>query len=223
MVFVDRSSGVDTINVFIPSNDAENNVTSTTADSSLNQSQPVAETSNPTTNETNNNTQPENTNTTTFLNSATENADTTSHAIENPFYKSNDQNTAAENTTSTVTPVTENSAEGSVSSNQPKITNSVNDLCIKMISDDELAKMKRKMFVQDNDDKMVQTAIKYLGNKCITTDQVKELGNIFSSDDGRYNLYDALYKSVYDYGNYAKLESQIIDPYYKRRFEAMLK
>jgi hypothetical protein len=79
------------------------------------------------------------------------------------------------------------------------------------------------MFVQDNENEMVQTAVKYLSNKCITTDQVKDLGNIFSSDDGRYSLYDALYKNVYDYGNYANLENQIIDPYYKLRFEAMLK
>lgn len=221
IVFVDRSSGVDTISVFIPSNDTGNDVSSATADSNLNQSQPVTETSNPPANEANTNTQPENT--TTFLNSTTGNTDTTSHATENPFYKSDNQNIAADNTASVVTPVTENSAGETESSNQQKTTNAVNDLCIKMISDDDLAKMKRKMFVQDNDNEMVQTAIKYLGNKCITTDQVKGLGNIFSSDDGRYNLYDALYNRVYDYGNYAKLESQIIDPYYKRRFEAMLK
>ena len=92
-----------------------------------------------------------------------------------------------------------------------------------MISDNDLDKLKRKMFVQNNERDMVQAALKYLSNKCITTDQVKELGNIFSSDDGRYSLYDALYKNVYDYGNYANLESQIIDPYYRRRFEAMLK
>ena len=92
-----------------------------------------------------------------------------------------------------------------------------------MISDNDLDKIKRKMFVQNNDNDMVQTAVKYLNNKCLTTDQVKTLGNIFSSDDGRYSLYDALYKNVYDYGNYASLESQIIDPYYKRRFKAMLR
>ena len=37
------------------------------------------------------------------------------------------------------------------------------------------------------------TAIKYVQKKCITTDQVKLLGNLFVSDDGRYSLYDALY------------------------------
>ena len=92
-----------------------------------------------------------------------------------------------------------------------------------MISDKDFDKLKRKMFVQNGDNDMVQTALKYVANKCITTDQVQTLGSIFLSDDGRYNLYDALYRHVYDYGNYPALESQIIDPYYKRRFEALLR
>jgi hypothetical protein len=224
MVFVDRSSGIDTINVFVPSNDSENNNASTVAgntDTSHQQSS-VAEAQNIPAKETNSNTQTTDTTSTTFLNSPTGNIDTTSHAIENPFYKSNNQ-TTTDNNTSAVTPVTTSSPVATENSNQPKTTNAVNELCIKMISDNDLAKLKRKMFVQDNENEMVQTAVKYLSNKCITTDQVKDLGNIFSSDDGRYSLYDALYKNVYDYGNYANLENQIIDPYYKRRFEAMLK
>jgi len=79
------------------------------------------------------------------------------------------------------------------------------------------------MFSQDNDEDMVQYAVKAVSKKCITTDQVKTLGSLFSSDDGRYSLYDALYKYVYDYGNYPGLESQILDPYYKKRFAAMLR
>ena len=222
MVFVDRSSGVDTINVFVPSNDSENNnaPAATANTDSINQpSSSVAEAQNVPANETNNNTQTTDTTSTTFLNSSTGNIDTTSHAIDNPFYKSNSQNS----NTNITAPVTTSSPVATENSNQPKTTNAVNELCIKMISDNDLAKLKRKMFVQDNENEMVQTAVKYLSNKCITTDQVKDLGNIFSSDDGRYNLYDALYKNVYDYGNYTNLENQIIDPYYKRRFEAMLK
>jgi hypothetical protein len=92
-----------------------------------------------------------------------------------------------------------------------------------MISDEELNKLKRKMFTQNNDNEMIQYALKYVNKKCITTDQVKALGSLFSSDDGRYNLYDAMYKHVYDYGNYSRLEELILDPYYKKRFAAMLR
>ena len=79
------------------------------------------------------------------------------------------------------------------------------------------------MFIQDNDNEMIQYALKYVNKKCITTDQVKTLGSLFSSDDGRYNLYDAMYKHVYDYGNYPRLADLILDPYYKKRFAAMLR
>lgn len=225
MVFVDRSSGVDTINVFVPSTDTiNNNVTAETTheDSMINQPQNENEALNKPV---------ENTDTqTTALNESSQQiTDTSAHAVGNPFYKANDQNT----NTNTVTPADTNASVANANStvanenlNQPKTTplsGAVNELCIKMISDNDFDKLKRKMFVQNNDHDMVQAALKYLSNKCITTDQVKELGNIFSSDDGRYNLYDALYKNTYDYGNYAKLESQIIDPYYRRRFEAMLR
>ncbi len=222
MVFIDRSSGADTINVFVPSTDTINtNVTAsnTNEDSVLNQPQNANETSNKTA---------ENTGTTpTALNESSQQiTDTSTHVAGNPFYKAADQSTnttAATPDNTNAGTVNANTAAVNENLNKPKPTNAVNELCIKMISDNDLDKLKRKMFVQDNDHDMVQAALKYLGNKCITTDQVKELGNIFSSDDGRYSLYDALFKSVYDYGNYANLETQIIDPYYKRRFEAMLR
>ena len=79
------------------------------------------------------------------------------------------------------------------------------------------------MFSQNNDDAMVQYAVKYVSKKCISTEQVKTLGSLFSSDDGRYSLFDALYKYVYDYNNYPGLASQILDPYYKKRFAALLR
>jgi hypothetical protein len=79
------------------------------------------------------------------------------------------------------------------------------------------------MFTHSSDNDMIQYAVKYLDKKCITTEQVKALGRLFSSDDGRYNLYDAMYTHTYDYGNYSSLTNRIIDPYYKKRFAALLR
>ncbi len=223
MVFVDKTAGADTINVFVPVSDSINintdNIATTTIDSNLNQ-QPVATaTSNLPVAQPENNTQKTDT-VTTFLNQpSTQITDTASHAASNPFYNSSTQNS----NTNIVTPANTNNEPANANLNAPKVTNAVKDNCTNMISDNDMDKLKRKMFVQNNDNGMVQTALKYVGDKCLTTDQVKTLGNIFSSDDGRYNLYDALYKNVYDYGNYTTLESQIIDPYYKHRFEAMLR
>lgn len=220
MVFVDRTTGNDTIKVFVPADSmssASNDIASVPAGENSATSQPASETAD-------SNIQKTDSSATTFLNNtSTDNIDTTTHAVSNPFYKSTNQNTNSDVTTPPVTN-TNNAVSNSAPVNQSvKTTNAVREDCSNMISDNELDKVKRKMFVQGNDNDMVQTALKYLKNKCITTDQVKMLGNIFSSDDGRYSLYDALYKNVYDYGNYANLESQIIDPYYKRRFESMLR
>lgn len=185
MVFVDKTSGADTINVFVPSGSssssvAQNSIINNDAASSL--------------------------------------TNTSIHTAGNPFYKLTDADT---NNNSVITSNTNTTAE--TQSTSIKTTSAVKEDCSKMISDDDVDKLKRKMFVQNNDNNMIQAALKYLNNKCLTTNQVKTLGNIFSSDDGRYNLYDALYKNVYDYGNYVDLESQIVDPYYKRRFETMLR
>lgn len=215
MVFVDKTNGNDTIKVFVPSDSlaTTNTVASVPANSNVVQPQQTNETTD--------------TATTTFLNNtSTGNIDTTTHAVGNPFYKSDNQNTNSNTGTPPVTNTTITSTTIPANTNSIKTippSAAVKEDCGNMISDNDLEKIKRKMFVQGNDNDMVQAALKYLKDKCITTDQVKTLGNIFSSDDGRYSLYDALYKNVYDYGNYPNLESQIIDPYYKRRFEAMLR
>jgi hypothetical protein len=145
---------------------------------------------------------------------SSETQDTTTHGVSNPFYKPEQNNN---NTTP-------NSASNAANQTATVSTSSVvKEDCAKMISDDDFDKLKRKMFVQNNVDKMIQYAIKFMNEKCITTDQVKLLGDLFSSDDGRYNLFDAMYKYVYDYGNYPALATQILDPYYKKRFAAMLR
>ena len=70
---------------------------------------------------------------------------------------------------------------------------------------------------------MIQTAKKYFQDKCITTEQVKSLGALFLTDDARYSFFDTAYPYVYDVSAFASLENQLIDPYYKKRFKAMLK
>ncbi len=95
--------------------------------------------------------------------------------------------------------------------------------CTKMISENDIDKLKRKMFTASDNEQMTDLAKKYITGKCITTDQVKSVIMLFSTDEGRYNFLDAVYKSTYDYPNFPLLENQLIDPYYRKRFEAMLK
>lgn len=231
MQFVDKTeNSSDTINIFIPS--AQMNAT-TAANKSAENTIAETQTANPagavviaapavapSINNNNNNTTNDSVTSDTItavsVNTPTENntasADTAAHEVSNPFYKPDqtNSNAVAVPAVAAATAVTTSS-------------DAVKQDCQSTLSDDDLNKLKRKMFVQHNDNDMVQTAIKYVQKKCITTDQVKLLGNLFVSDDGRYSLYDALYKYVYDYGKYPELASQIIDPYYKKRFASLLR
>ena len=216
LVFVDRTAGgADTIKVFVPA-DTSNKVSGSQVGTDAAALGVAAEEMSKTNAAENNE---------TVKNDAGVNETTAQpdpNSVNNPFYKTGDNNV----------PVKDNSSAAAKAAviapnDQPsktmETTNMVKEDCQAMLSDNDFDKVKRKMFVQNDNNAMIQVALKGVANKCIMTEQVKTLGSLFSSDDGRYNLYDALYIHVYDYGHYAQLESQILDPYYKKRFEALLR
>ncbi|WP_170971025.1 DUF4476 domain-containing protein [Ilyomonas limi] len=147
-------------------------------------------------------------------------ADSAKGKVNNPFFaqKNNvDTNAAA-------TSVKPNLMEDqNAASTAPTTAAMVNTACNNMVSDRDLDKLKKRIVSQSDQDDILQTVKKNLRNKCITTAQVKDLGNLFLNDDNRYGFYDAVYPFVYDYGSYPTLESTLIDPYYKTRFKALLR
>ncbi len=216
MLFVDKTqNGNDTISVFIPADAANTDLATNQPSSSENatgnpQNGTVAVVAVPVINATQSNISTDSA--TVSENDVRTEKDTATSQLSNPFYSPEKKDAvegAAAVSTATVSVAT--------------ASNAVKEDCANMISDGDMDKLKRKMFLQNNDNDMIQYAVKSLNKKCITTDQVKLLGSLFSSDDGRYTLYDALYNYVYDYGNYPVLANQIVDPYYKKRFAAMLR
>jgi hypothetical protein len=216
MLFVDKTqNGTDTIHVFVPAEPANNNgVTGQKTSNDNTPANAAAVIPVPVIASTSQNNAPTDSGNVASA-STTETPDTAAHGVSNPFYKPEQNNT--NNTT------INSGANSAAQTAMVGVSNAVNEDCAKMISDDDFDKLKRKMFVQNNADEMIRYAVKFMNKKCITTEQVKSLGGLFSTDDGRYSLYDALYKYVYDYGNYPTLASQILDPYYKKRFAAMLR
>ena len=216
MLFVDKTqNGNDTISVFIPADATNTNLATNQPSSSENatgnpQNGTVAVVAVPVINSTQNNIPADSE--TVSGNDMKIEKDTATSQLSNPFY-SPEKKDAVEGA----------AAVSAATVSVAAVSNAVKQDCANMISDGDMDKLKRKMFVQNNDNDMIQYAVKFLNKKCITTDQVKLLGSLFSSDDGRYTLYDALYNYVYDYGNYPLLANQIVDPYYKKRFAAMLR
>ena len=90
------------------------------------------------------------------------------------------------------------------------------------ISDRDFSKMRNKMIGRDNDDDMVSTAMDMLGNKCISTANVKTLGGLFITDNGRLKFFAAIKKNIFDVENFSTLEEQIYDRGKKEQFRSLL-
>jgi hypothetical protein len=156
------------------------------------------------------------------INAKADQVDSTKGKVNNPFFEQNSTADSANTETATSKP------KSMVDENQPTTTAPannalVNSTCSNMISDGDLNKLRKKIITQTDQDAILQTVKKSLKNKCITTAQVKDLGNLFLNDENRYGFYDVVYPFVYDYGNYASLQNTLIAPYYKSRFKALLR
>ncbi len=138
----------------------------------------------------------------------TGNADTAG-SVNNPFY--NGSNTASGNNNNMKQDENSSVAQSSIPP------------CDNPVTDKDLDKMQKKMISKGNDDDMLSIADKSTKGKCITTQQVKQLGGLFLSDAGRFALYQDVYSSVSDKDNYSSLQSQLLDTYFKTRFLNMLK
>jgi hypothetical protein len=204
MVFVDPASGNDTIKIFLPSSQ-EKIEGSAIAKNEI----PDSAKKNKAKNGTADTTPLED------KNSLPDTSVALQSQVNNPFFSGKD--TTAGKTTVENNPVENNSAETSALSAGYKQD------CKKMVTDDDMDRLKKKLGSGNSVDKMIQTAKKFLQDKCLTTEQVKSLGALFLSDDARYSFYDAAYPNVYDAATFSSLENQLVDPYYKKRFRAMLR
>lgn len=133
--------------------------------------------------------------------------------ISNPFY-------TAQDTISSKTAVDSVPAENSKEPVTAAASKNVN--CNNVVNDKDILKLRKRIVLTSDNDEAVLEVKKYLKGKCITTEQVKSLGNLFLSDEYRYRFYDAVYPYVADKENFPSLESQLLDSYYKKRFKALM-
>jgi hypothetical protein len=69
---------------------------------------------------------------------------------------------------------------------------------------------------------MIAQAKKYFKTKCYRTEQIKYLSNLFLTDEGKYQLFDAAFMHVSDQEKFASLQLLIKDAYYLNRFKALI-
>lgn len=99
----------------------------------------------------------------------------------------------------------------------------INSDCRAFASDDDFLKLRKKMVSAGSEEQMINVAKKVFRSKCFTTEQIKNLGVIFLTDEGKYNFYDAAYPFVSDSHNFSTLVSQLSNLYFINRFKAMIR
>ncbi|UAY56683.1 DUF4476 domain-containing protein [Arachidicoccus terrestris] len=135
-------------------------------------------------------------------------------AIDNPFYSKSKDDAGQ-----TISADTEKKEDTDVTANDEQAAEVVQ---CDPITDKNFQKMQKKMIARNNDNDMIAIVDKYIAGKCLTTSQVKTLGGLFLSDAGRYALYHDTYSHVTDKQNFPSLEGQLLDSYFKKRFQQIL-
>ena len=98
-----------------------------------------------------------------------------------------------------------------------------NSDCQQFASDSELDKLRVKMLGERDIDAQVTEARKVFKVKCLSTKQVRSLGSVFRTDEGKYKLFDAAYPYVSDTQNFIELVELLTEEYYINRFKAMVR
>jgi hypothetical protein len=98
----------------------------------------------------------------------------------------------------------------------------VNSECKNLATQEDFIKLRRKMANQTDDNAMLTVAKKTFRTRCFTTEQIKNMGALFFSDQGRYTFFETAYEVVSDGQNYEVLKNQLTDPAYIARFESMI-
>lgn len=95
--------------------------------------------------------------------------------------------------------------------------------CTEVAAEADFFKLRKVMAAEESDDGMIAAAKKYFKARCYTTEQIKNLGALFLTDQGKYNFFDAAYPYAADAVNYTTLQTELKDEYYINRFRAMLR
>lgn len=99
----------------------------------------------------------------------------------------------------------------------------INSDCEKVLEVDAFRKLLRTMNSKKKDEDMVDAFRKGTRSVCVSTEQIRALTQLISSEDNRYQLLDAAYPRTYDSQNYGSLGDLLKDDYYKGRFKALIK
>lgn len=96
------------------------------------------------------------------------------------------------------------------------------NICKNNASEKDFLAVRRKMVAKTNDEAMIEEAEKVFKTKCFTTTQVKNLGNMFLSNAGKYNFFAMAKNYVSDINNFPGLAAELKDSFYIGQFNKLI-
>lgn len=97
------------------------------------------------------------------------------------------------------------------------------NICKNVAGEKDFLAVRRKMVAKTNDEAMIEEAEKVFKTKCFTTTQVKNLGNMFLSNAGKYNFFAMAKNYVSDINNFPALASELKDSFYISQFNKLIR
>lgn len=95
--------------------------------------------------------------------------------------------------------------------------------CSSISSESDFLKLRKKMAGQKTEEAMIEEAKKGFKAKCFTTEQIKNLGNLFLNEAGKFQFYEAAYPFSSDKDNFTVLQTELKDNYFIHRFKNLVK
>jgi hypothetical protein len=99
----------------------------------------------------------------------------------------------------------------------------INSDCKRSATQNDFLNLRKQMAAESSEKDMTKAAIKQFISTCYTAEQVKILGALFITEEGKYKFFVAAFPHVWDTGNFSALEDQLKEEYYKTRFKAMFR
>ena len=92
--------------------------------------------------------------------------------------------------------------------------------CPSLAGDNDFFKLRKLMAAAEGDDNMIEEAIKYFKTKCFSTQQIKNLGSLFLTDNGKYKFFEVAYSYVSDKNKFHSLQAELKEDEYLSLFKS---
>jgi hypothetical protein len=96
----------------------------------------------------------------------------------------------------------------------------VNSDCHNFATDYDIDKLRVKMLEASKDEDRVAAALKVFKTKCFFTRQIRALGEVFTTDAGKFRFFETAYPFAAD-EHFHELGSLLTDPAYTNKFKTL--